>query len=52
VFHETFGSWHAWRFALIFDEVILKLNDDLVLKAPKKSISFPQEEVLKAKQMI
>ena len=28
LFHEKFGNWHAWRFALIFEDIDFEPSSD------------------------
>jgi hypothetical protein len=52
VFHEKFGSWHAWRFAIIFQDIELTVNDDLVKTSKINNITIPEHEIQKAKSLI
>jgi hypothetical protein len=52
VFHEEFGSWHAWRFAIIFEQIELRASDSLCLQSVKPKISFDKSEVEKANALI
>lgn len=38
LFHKKFGNWHAWRFALIFNNISMKSTNKLILNASKVDI--------------